>query len=86
MDINQLQCLPISAYQRYTLAQYIGPVTCTSIPWTKVYGGCTFSGDYGGAPLVRTGSCPTEGAELYLPGRGITSMQPNVFQDMPKMK
>jgi hypothetical protein len=53
--------------------------------WTTSFGGCTFSGDYAGAPLVRTGSCPTQGGRLDLSGKGITSVQPDAFQDMPKM-
>jgi hypothetical protein len=28
-------------------------------PWSVEFGGCAFSGDYDGAPLVRSGSCPT---------------------------
>jgi hypothetical protein len=57
-----------------------------SIPWTVAFGNCTFSGDYAGAPLVRTGgSCPTEGGELVLSFKGITSVQPDAFQGMPQM-
>jgi hypothetical protein len=56
-----------------------------SQPWTVAFGGCSFSGDYAGAPLVRTGSCPTEAGALYLGGKGITSVQPDAFQDMPQM-
>jgi hypothetical protein len=50
------------------------------------FGGCTFSGNYAGAPLVRTGSCPTEGGYLILYGKGITSVQPDAFQGMSKMQ
>jgi hypothetical protein len=35
-------------------------------PWTISIGGCTFSGDYAGAPLVRTGTCPLS----YFDGTG----------------
>jgi hypothetical protein len=49
------------------------------------FGGCTFSGDYAGAQLVRTGSCPTEGGDLYLWYKGITSVQSDTFQDMTQM-
>ncbi len=98
MSNNQLQCAPISAQQRSTLSlsaldyfwdpefgSYNGPVTCTSIPWTVAFGNCTFSGDYAGAPLVRTGSCPTRGGLLNLKSKGITAVQPDAFQDMPQM-
>jgi hypothetical protein len=82
---NQLQCLTISAQQINTLMTYEGPITCTSIPWTVAFGGCTFSGDYAGAPLVRTGSCPTQGGYLYLGSKGITSVPPDAFQNMTQM-
>jgi hypothetical protein len=49
------------------------------------FGGCTFSGNYTGAPLVRTGSCPTEGGYLDLSSKGITSVPPDAFQDMTQM-
>ena len=91
---NQLQCVPISAQQMSTLSR-AGPVqsnyqptttiTCTSIPWTVAFGGCTFSGDYAGAPLVRTGSCPTQGGSLDLQSKFITSVPPDAFQGMPQM-
>ncbi len=29
-------------------------------PWSVPFGSCVFSGDYDGAPLVRSGSCPTQ--------------------------
>ncbi len=86
LENNQLQCLRISAEQRSTLSSYVGPGTCTSIPWTVAFGGCSFSGDYAGASLVRTGSCPTEAGTLDLSGKGITSVQPDAFQGMSKMQ
>jgi hypothetical protein len=49
------------------------------------FGGCTFSGDDVGAPLVRTGSCPTQGGSLDLQGKFITSVPPDAFQNMPQM-
>jgi hypothetical protein len=49
------------------------------------FGGCTFSGDYAGAPLVRTGSCPSQGGTLDLQGKGITSVQPDAFESMSQM-
>jgi hypothetical protein len=49
------------------------------------FGGCTFSGDYAGAPLVRTGSCPTQAGDLMLLAKGITSVPPDAFQNMTQM-
>ncbi len=62
-------------------------------PWTVVFGSCTFSGNYDGAPLARTGSCPTHGhalalnalAALPLNSRGITSVPSDAFQGMSLM-
>ena len=45
-------------------------------------GGCTFSGNYAGAPLARTGSCATDCTELDLSYRAITSMPGDPFADM----
>jgi hypothetical protein len=53
--------------------------------WTASFGGCTFSGDYTGAPLVRTGSCPTQAGALHLSHKGITSVPPDAFQNMTQM-
>ena len=53
--------------------------------WTLAFGGCTFSGDYAGAPLVRTGSCPTQGGYLDLQRKGITSVQPDAFEGMSQI-
>jgi hypothetical protein len=60
-------------------------LSAQSEPWTVSFGGCSFSGDYAGAPLVRTGSCPTQAGYLDLSGKGITSVQPDAFQGMPQM-
>jgi hypothetical protein len=49
------------------------------------FGNCTFSGEYAGAPLVRAGSCPTQAGTLDLSSKGITSVQPDAFQDMSQM-
>jgi hypothetical protein len=49
------------------------------------FGGCSFSGDYAGAPLVRTGSCPTQIGTLDLDNRGITSVPSDAFQGMSQM-
>ena len=85
MSYNQLQCTPISVQQMSTLSRYQGTVTCTSIPWTVAFGGCNFSGDYAGATLVRTGSCPTQGGDLDLSSKGISSVPPDAFQNMTQM-
>jgi hypothetical protein len=60
-------------------------LSAESQTWTVAFGGCTFSGDYAGAPLVRTGSCPTEGGDLDLSSKGITSVPPDAFQNMTNM-
>jgi hypothetical protein len=54
--------------------------------WTLAYGGCSFSGDYAGAPLVRSGSCPTQGGTLELSSKGITSVPAGAFAGMAKMQ
>jgi hypothetical protein len=54
-------------------------------PWKVEFGGCTFSGDSDGAPLMRTGSCPTMSGLLDLSSRGITSVPANAFQGMSQM-
>jgi hypothetical protein len=48
--------------------------------------GCTFSGNYAGAPLVRTGSCPTQVGWLDLSGKGITSVPPDAFHGISNMQ
>ena len=53
--------------------------------WKVVFGGCTFSGNTDGAPLVRKGSCPTENGILELTHKGITSALPDAFQGMSQM-
>ena len=79
-----------SAQQRSTLYGYGGPVTCTSIPWTVAFGGCTFSGDYAGAQLVRSGSCPAQGGTLNLQNMGITTINnllpADAFAGMTKLE
>ena len=61
------------------------------VPWSVTCGGCTFSGNYAGAPLARTGSCATDctdsvggphAPELDLSFRAITSMPGDPFADM----
>jgi hypothetical protein len=51
-------------------------------PWSKQFGGCVFSGDFDGAPLVRTGSGATEGGLLDLADRRITALKSDSFADM----
>jgi len=51
-------------------------------PWSVEFGGCAFSGDSDGAPLVRSGSCPTTGCTLSLRDRGITSVKNDSFAGM----
>ena len=51
-------------------------------PWSVTFGGCTFSGDYNGAPLERSGSCPTQSGDLYLYHKGITSVKNDSFAGM----
>ena len=51
-------------------------------PWSVTCGGCTFSGNYAGAPLARSGSCATDCTLLNLSYRAITSMPGDPFADM----
>jgi hypothetical protein len=60
--------------------------SASALPWTEVFGGCTFSGDSNGAPLVRSGSCPTQGGTLSLYQKGITSVPADAFAGMAKME
>ena len=55
-------------------------------PWTVGFGGCSFSGDYSGAPLVRSGSCPTQNGNLDLTDKGIASVPTEAFAGMAKMQ
>ena len=48
-------------------------------PWSVSFGGCTFSGDTSGAPLERSGSCPTQSGGLYLNYKGITLVKNDSF-------
>jgi hypothetical protein len=50
------------------------------------FGNCTFSGSYAGAPLVRAGSCPTQGGILDLSDKGITSVPADAFAGMANME
>ena len=51
-------------------------------PWSRTFGGCTFSGDTSGAPLERSGSCPTQSGYLDLNNKGITSVKNDSFAGM----
>ena len=55
-------------------------------PWSVTCGGCTFSGNYAGAPLARTGSCATDCTSLNLSYRAITSMPGDPFADMGALR
>jgi hypothetical protein len=59
--------------------------SASALPWTVPFGGCIFRGDYDGAPLVRSGSCPTLVGLLDLSSRGITLVPADAFEGMPKM-
>ena len=56
--------------------------TASAAPWTIVFGGCAFSGDSDGAPLARTGVCPTEAGMLDLQIKGITSIPAGAFDGL----
>ena len=58
----------------------------SALPWTVAFGECAFSGDYAGAPLVRSGSCPTECCALDISNKGITSVPPEAFAGMTNMR
>ena len=51
-------------------------------PWSVSFGGCTFSGDTSGAPLERSGSCPTQSGALFLDNKGITLVKSDSFAGM----
>ena len=60
--------------------------SASALPWTVGFGECTFSGDYDGAPLVRSGTCPTQGFLLDLSNRGITALPFDAFAGMSNMR
>jgi hypothetical protein len=51
-------------------------------PWSVTFGSCVFSGDLDGAPLVRSGSCPTQDGLLDLSRKSITSVKIDSFAGM----
>ena len=83
LEMSHQQLLPEKAQTSRHLLQIL--LSAESKTWTMAFGNCTFSGDYAGAPLVRTGSCPTQGGSLDLSSKGITSVPPDAFQNMTQM-
>ena len=59
-----------------------GYIPSVPAPWSVTFGGCTFSGDYNGAPLERSGSCPTQSGSLDLRKKVITSVKSDSFAGM----
>ena len=55
-------------------------------PWSVTCGGCTFSVNYAGAPLARTGSCATDCTVLDLRYKAITSCADDAFSDMGALR
>jgi len=51
-------------------------------PWSRTFGGCTFSVDRSGAPLELSGSCPTQSGPLCLNNKSITLVKNNSFHGM----
>jgi hypothetical protein len=54
-------------------------------PWKVTFGGCVFTGNSDGAPLVRTGSCPDAEGALDLQYRNITEVPVTAFGGMGNM-
>jgi hypothetical protein len=79
--VDGVGCAPSAVLAGVVLLLSVGSAHAAR-PWSVQFGGCVFSGVYDGAPLVRSGSCPTQGGELYLGGRGITSVKSDSFADM----
>jgi len=55
-------------------------------PWSENFEGCTFSGDYSGAPLESSGSCPSSIGPLDLSYRGITLIKVDSFAGMGSLR
>ena len=88
-DNPALTCIPLTQARIAAISTYYGPAdTCEGYipsvpaPWSETFGGCYFSGDLNGAPLERSGSCPTQSGTLYLANRGITSVKNYSFAGM----
>jgi hypothetical protein len=80
--------LPPPPTPSHSTSEFLRPRRSAN-PWTVVFGefgDCTFSGDYDGAPLVRTGSCPTADGALSLQSKGITSVPASVFSGLTSLR
>lgn len=84
LGFNALMCVPLSPSAKSGLTSYSGPGTLCG-PWTFAFGGCSFSGNGNGAPLLRAGSCPTEVGELHLAYKSITVVPASSFEGMSNM-
>jgi hypothetical protein len=69
----------MTAVEFGVVTSYDGPALCE---WVVTFGGCSFSGDSAGGPLVRAGSCPTQAGLLDLSNRNITVVPANAFEGM----
>ena len=79
--VDGVGCAPSAVLAGVVLVLSVGSAHAAR-PWSVQFGGCVFSGDYDGAPLVRSGSCATKGPSLNLYDRGITSVKSDSFADM----
>jgi hypothetical protein len=61
------------------------PKGASARPWNVTFGGCVFTGDTDGSPLVRQGSCPDEAGRLDLSHKNITVVPGTAFRDMTKL-
>ncbi len=86
---NNLNQMATSGYKKIwlvLLGLLAASRSASALPWTVGFGGCTFSGNDSGAPLVRSGSCPMQGGWLVLEFRGITAVPADAFAGMAKMQ
>ena len=72
----------MTAVEFGVVTSYDGPALCE---WVVTFGGCSFSGDSAGGPLVRAGSCPTQAGLLDLSNKNITAVPANAFDGMPSL-
>jgi hypothetical protein len=61
------------------------PKGASGRPWNVTFGGCVFTGDTDGSPLVRQGSCPDQAGLLDLSHRNITDVPGTAFRCMTKI-
>jgi hypothetical protein len=54
-------------------------------PWNVTFGGCVFTGDTDGSPLVRQGSCPDQAGLLDLSHKNITVVPGTAFRCMTQL-